>query len=353
MQYYLRPIALIWGMKRAVLPAKGKLVPDRAMRRYVVMGAGALGAGIGGRLVESGARVLFVARGAHGRALAERGLELAEPDGTRQIRVEVRLNAEGLQLGSEDIVLLCVKSQHTEQALSQLNLPRRVPVVCVQNGVSNEVIAARMVDQVIGALAWIPATLLCPGRVEIHARPAGMLMFGAWPTGLHPLAEALQETFQRAGFQARAVPDIRRYKYTKLLSNLLGTAQALCGPDAELSAVRDRLIAEGEAALQAAGIDYAPLSELLEAASAVLSADIDGAPRRGGSTWQSVARGSSSIETQHLNGEIVQLGRRHGTDVSLNARLLHGAARGLVRGWPAVQTTPEALLAELPSGPSK
>jgi len=335
-----------------VLRAKGELGPDEAMRRYVVIGAGALGAGIGGRLSESGARVLFVARGAHGRALAERGLELAEPDGTRQLRIEVLLGAEGLQLGADDIVLLCVKSQHTKQALSQLRLPRSVPVVCVQNGVSNEVVAARMVDQVIGALAWVPATLLHPGRVEIHARPPGMLMFGVWPTGQHRLAEDLQEAFQRAGFIARAVQDIRRYKYSKLLSNLLGTAQALCGPQAELSAVRDRLIAEGEAALQAAGIAYAPMAELLEAASAIQSAHVDGAPRRGGSTWQSVARDSGSIETQHLNGEIVQLGRRFGTDVRLNARLVQGAAQGLVQGWPAVQTTPEALLAELPAGPS-
>lgn len=322
------------------------------MRRYVVIGAGALGAGIGGRLVEAGARVLFVARGAHGRALAERGLELAEPDKTRRIPIEVRLSAEGVQLGPEDVVLLCVKSQHTEQALSQLSLPRSVPIVCVQNGVSNEIVAGRWVDQVTGALAWIPATLLNRGRVEIHSRPPGMFMFGAWPTGQSLLALQLQEEFQKAGFKARAVPDIRRYKYSKLLSNLLGTAQALCGPEADLSAVRTRLIAEGEAALTAAGIDYAPLSELLAAVGAVQSADVDGAPRRGGSTWQSVARGSDSIETQHLNGEIVQLGRRHGTDVTLNARLVRGAARGLVHGWPAVQTTPEALLAELPAGPS-
>lgn len=37
-------------------------------------------------------------------------------------------------------------------------------------------------------------------------------------------------------------------------------------------------------------------------------AEIEGSPRIGSSTWQSLARGRPSVETDYLNGEIVLLG---------------------------------------------
>ena len=51
----------------------------RAMR-YVILGAGAIGGTMGGRLFESGHDVVLVARGAHQAAIAGRGLELRDPD---------------------------------------------------------------------------------------------------------------------------------------------------------------------------------------------------------------------------------------------------------------------------------
>ena len=48
-------------------------------QRVVIVGAGAIGAGIGGLLHHVGSDVMLVARGAHGRAMAERGLDLRLP----------------------------------------------------------------------------------------------------------------------------------------------------------------------------------------------------------------------------------------------------------------------------------
>lgn len=48
--------------------------------RYVILGAGAIGGTMGGRLFESGHDVVLVARGAHQAAIAGRGLELRDPD---------------------------------------------------------------------------------------------------------------------------------------------------------------------------------------------------------------------------------------------------------------------------------
>ncbi len=48
---------------------------------------------------------------------------------------------------------------------------------------------------------------------------------------------------------------------------------------------------------------------------------IRGEMRGGGSTWQSVARGAARLETDYLNGEIVLIGRRHGTPTPVNDAL--------------------------------
>ena len=50
--------------------------------RYIIIGAGAVGGAIGGRLFESGHEVVLVARGAHLEALREGGLRLRTPEGS-------------------------------------------------------------------------------------------------------------------------------------------------------------------------------------------------------------------------------------------------------------------------------
>ena len=48
---------------------------------------------------------------------------------------------------------------------------------------------------------------------------------------------------------------------------------------------------------------------------------IVGSVRGGGSSWQSLARGTGSIESDYLNGEIALLGRLHGVPTPVNAAL--------------------------------
>ena len=48
---------------------------------------------------------------------------------------------------------------------------------------------------------------------------------------------------------------------------------------------------------------------------------IPGVERIGSSSAQSLARGTGSIETDYLNGEIVLLGRLHGVPTPVNAGL--------------------------------
>ena len=88
---------------------------------YVIYGAGGIGGTIGGRLFQAGERVTLIARGAHKEALAKDGLTLVGPDGKHRLRVPTVGHPGELDLLNPDLfILLCMKSQHTEEAVRVL-----------------------------------------------------------------------------------------------------------------------------------------------------------------------------------------------------------------------------------------
>jgi 2-dehydropantoate 2-reductase len=181
---------------------------------YVVLGAGAIGGVVGGLLQQSGCAVRFVARGAHLEAMRARGLTLATPDDTRQliVRSDDRLG----DVADDDVVLLCTKSQDSAAALGDA---RPASVICMQNGVGNERLVAARGIETYGAMVFAPASHLAPGRVSSHSAPCpGVIDIGCYSSGVDARCSAVIADLQRAGFDARAEPDIMRLKYTKLLA---------------------------------------------------------------------------------------------------------------------------------------
>lgn len=71
--------------------------------------------------------------------------------------------------------------------------------------------------------------------------------------------------------------------------------------------------------MAAAGIECSTEAEEEERRAGNLEyREVGGVPRQGASAWQSLARGSGSIETDYLNGEIGLLGRLHGVATPAN-----------------------------------
>lgn len=304
--------------------------------RFVIYGAGAVGGTIGGRLFEAGHDVTLVARGEHLAVLQREGLTLAAPAGTVTLPVpSVGSPAEaGLRAG--DVVVLAMKTQHTAAAVQALALvaPPGVSVVCAQNGVENERLALRSFADVYGMVIMMPATHLEPGVVEVWSTPiSGLLDIGRYPEGVDDTARSVAAALSEATFSSEAMPDVMRWKYRKLLLNLGNAIEVVAGEvdrgDPARARVASRLAEEGEAALAAAGIDVAAAEEEAERRGDLLRIrPIDGRRRQGGSSWQSVARGVGSVETDYLNGEIALLGRMHGVPTPTND-LLQRLARQL------------------------
>lgn len=298
--------------------------------RVVVFGAGAIGGVIGARLFQHGSDVTFVARGENFAALSRGGLQLEAPEETATLKIPVVPSASDLSIGSNDVVILAVKSQDTRGALVDLAkaIPPEVAIVCAQNGVENERAALRMFQNVYGVCVMCPATHLEPGVVRAISSPiTGLLDVGRWPQGLDERAVALSELLKGATFDSIARHDIARWKWGKLLMNLTNAVQAVCGSEDPAPELTRRVIEEGVEVLARAGVDFVSRAEDLTRRGNLLSASPRDASRGGASTWQSLARGAGSVETDYLTGEIVLLARLHGVAAPVNELLQRLANR--------------------------
>jgi 2-dehydropantoate 2-reductase len=316
--------------------------------RYIIFGAGGIGGVVAAKLHQAGHDVVAVARGPHYEAMRDAGLRLETPDETSVVKLAVTDDVATLGLSSDDVVVLTMKSQDTEGALESLAAasPPDIAVVCAQNGVENERAAARRFANVYGMCVMLPATFIEPGVVQGSGWPApGILDVGRYPSGTDSVAGDVSDAVRSAGFASNPVPDIMRWKYAKLLMNLGNSIEALCPPSEAGVELRKRATDEAARCLDAAGIDCAsPEEDAARRGDIFRMKPIAGQKRGGGSTWQSLARGSS-IETDYLNGEIVLLGRLHGVPTPVNALLQRTMWEAAAAGR-APQTLPaEDLLA--------
>lgn len=294
--------------------------------KYVVYGAGAIGGVIGARLHELGRDVVLICRGAQLDAVRRDGLTVKTPDGTANFRVPAVAHPSEIDLAPDDVVFLAMKSQDTEGALRDLAAvaPAELAIVCAQNGVDNERMALRRFARVYGMLVLMPCTYLEPGVIVNHSAGAwGVLDAGCYPSGVDATIERVCDDLNAASFSSVADPSIMRWKYAKLLANLNNAFVAVCGTNAAGAEFVAAVRAEALACYAAAGIDCASDDEMRErrVASGMRFGPVQGAARDGGSSWQSLARGSPTIETDYLNGEIVMLGRRHGVATPYNLAL--------------------------------
>jgi 2-dehydropantoate 2-reductase len=328
--------------------------------RYIVVGAGAIGGAIGAQLTLAGRDAVLVARGDHLAALRADGLRLRSPDDDRMVPVTAVGGLDDLALDSDDVLVLTVKTHQVfdllpawadAPVLSNGRLVGTVgdllPVLVAMNGVTAERLALRYVSRVFGVCVWMPAVHLTPGEVIIRATPQpGMFHIGAVPAQPDGTAGGVDATrrsdddllrtigtdWEAAGLAVRLVDDVMPWKYRKLLSNLGNAVQALVGRNRDSRPIADALEAEGRSVLEAVGVAYTGDDEE-DAARAETSPvrPVPGAPADlGGSTWQSLTRGATRLESDYLNGEIVLLARQHGLDAPLNARVA-GAARDAAR----------------------
>jgi len=321
--------------------------------RVIVYGAGAVGSVIGGRLRQGGAAVVLIGRAAHASAIRKRGLALRTAKDRDVIAVDAVTSIDEVTPGNDDIVLITAKTQDTPSIHdSVLRWNPDVPIVCATNGVEHERMALRRFARVYGMVIQLPAEFEKPGEVTILCGPTNAILdVGRYPRGIDETAAELAALLDRSPrLLSEADDDVMTKKYGKLLINLGNVADAACGVAGRRARVTADAIEEGKRVYEAAGIRWEQAPDRVETykkRAETMQFDFpEGDTFIGGSTWQSLVKGATSIETDFFNGEVILLGRLHGVATPTNEFLQRYAARMLRGDVRAGSMKPEDLDAE-------
>ena len=331
--------------------------------RYVIVGAGAIGICVGGLLERAGLRVKFVARRPIAEAL-KRGVLIKQDSADFTVTRDAATSIGELIPERGDIITITTKSQATESVVEELArvYDRAQPILCFQNGIRNEGIAASRFENVYAGLVLLCAVQLEPSMIRFP--PGRDVAVGRYPTGLDDAAHRIGEDFSWSGFDVTVSSHTMAMKWGKLVANLNNATHTITGyclelgtADPEMRRLMIEVREEGLRVLDAAGIAVEPpddepspirIRKMTEKLKQQLPApsDIASMPeesRSYASMWQDLQLGRASHEGGFLNGEIIEIGRRHGIPTPYNSTLLEVINRMFSEGRKPGILTPAEL----------
>lgn len=210
--------------------------------KITIIGAGAMGCLIGGRLLRGGHDVSFLARGNQLTALRDGGLSLISDQDSWH--GAVRATNDAASLGPQDAVIFCTKAYHLSQAVAHLAplLGEETLVVPAINGVpwwyfaqhggpydgrtlanldpEGKISAAVETRRIIGCVNYLAGTLTAPGHVHYVHELERRIALGELDGTITPRLERLAAAFADGGFAPVVSEDIRQSIWHKLWGNI-------------------------------------------------------------------------------------------------------------------------------------
>ena len=298
--------------------------------KLVMMGSGGVGGFFGGRLLNSGYDVSFLARGAHLAAMREHGL-LIENDAQGDIHIpKVRVCDDPATLGVADMVILSVKLWDTEASVRAIKplIGPNTAVLSLQNGVIKDEILRRTLRElgiapepvVMGGVAYVATHISRPGVIK-QVGSMQRVVVGEYDGRESARAVFLHQALLAAGVKAELSSDVRKSIWEKyvFLVGLSATTTAMRLP---LGAVRGhpqtrafllQIMREAVAVGRAHGValpeDFA---DNRLAFADTMPADMTS------SMHHDLDRGNP-LEVNWLSGGVVQLGREKGVPAPANS----------------------------------
>ncbi len=295
--------------------------------KIVILGAGALGCAIGATLTEGGHETWLLDRSPdHVETMRRDGLRVDDANGSRRIAVQAATQAG--EVGVADVVVVLVKSFHTEAAMRgalALIGPQTV-VLSLQNGLGHEDILAEIVgrERVLAGKTYVGGVLRGPGHIQSGVTGKATYI-GELDGRLTPRVQAIAEAFNAAGLLTTVTDNIVGTMWDKLLVNvatgaLTGITRLTYGQLYEeplLKATALAAVSEAIAAAQAAGVRLS----MTDPEQAWTLAAEGLSPAFKTSMLQSLEKGSVT-EIDFINGSVVRWGRRLGVPTPVNSTLL-------------------------------
>lgn len=232
-----------------------------------VIGAGGVGGYFGARLAQAGHSVQFLARGAHLKAMRERGLKV-ESEVERFTIEAPDATDDPARLAQADVMLVATKLWDLEATSHQLApaVGRHTVVIPFQNGVDAVDLLSRGLprERIAAGVAYIAAVIGEPGTI-VHTGTMARLRVGALQPDQLDTLRAFVDAGAAAGFGTELVDNPDRMIWEKFcvlnaMSALTAVTRQTIGQiraDADQLAVLQTVFREGLALAKANGVSMA------------------------------------------------------------------------------------------------
>jgi 2-dehydropantoate 2-reductase len=326
--------------------------------KFLIVGAGAIGAYLGARMARAGLDVTLFARGPHLKAMQENGVQVKSADGDFEARPRIVGLLE--EAGAADVVFLGVKAHSLPQLAPQLKpvLGPETTVVSTQNGIpwwyfqglggewegvrleridpGGVISAAIEAPRVVGSIVYFSTEISAPGVIQ-HT-DGNRISIGE-PDGMRSeRCRRIAEALTGSGLRCPITTHIRQEIWVKILGNAsLNPVSALTRAtlvqmlrDPGVSDVIRNIMQEVEAVSKKLGMEL-PVS---------IDQRMAGAEKVGEhktSMLQDLEAGRP-MELEALVGSVVELGAKVGVPMT-HTRAVYNCAKLLGQSSPATPQT--------------
>jgi 2-dehydropantoate 2-reductase len=319
--------------------------------RFLIAGAGAIGAYLGARMAHAGFDVTLFARGPHLRAMQEHGVQVRSADGDFVARPTVAGSLE--EVGPVDVVFLAVKAHALPQLAPQLRPVLRpdTTVVSTQNGIpwwyfqgfggeweglrleridpAGVISAAIEPHRVVGSIVYFATEIAAPGVIR-HIE-GNRITLGEPDGTRSERVRRIAEALVASGLRCPVTTRIRHEIWVKFLGNasfnpvsvLTRATLAQMARDPGVSSVIRSIMQEVEAVSHKLGMEL-PIT---------IDQRIAGAEKVGEhktSMLQDLEAGRP-MELEALVGAVVELGERVGLPMTCT-RTVYNCTKLLAQG---------------------
>lgn len=290
--------------------------------KIAIVGAGGVGGYFGGKLAAAGYDVTFIARGAHLKAIRERGLLVKSVHGDFLVN-PAKATDSFSEVGVVDVVFICLKAWQVKPIANELKplLGSSTVVIPLQNGImaTDELREELGAQHVVRGLCRIFSKKEDEGVIS-HFGIEPTVIFGEDSNVSTDRVLRIKEAFDRAGVKAVIPKDIEAEAWKKFLficsSGLLAVARSPYGAVREIPHTRrmlQELFEEIYRVARAKGVNLRP--DIVASTMSMVDAfDYDTTS----SLTRDVMEGRPS-EIDYQNGTVVRIGEMLGIPTPVNS----------------------------------
>jgi len=293
--------------------------------KIAIVGGGAMGCLFSAYLTKTKEDVWLLDKDpAKAAKLNDSGIYVESPTGNFQAKVKATANIQ--DIANCDLVLICVKSFNTKQAVEGIKpaLSPETKIITLQNGLGNMEIISELTgeERVIAGVTSEGATLIETGKIRRSGNAETVIgaINGKTPVELRQI----REIFNKAGFLTKMSRDIKSLIWSKLIINVgINALSAVTRlPNGKLIEYEGTKRILRDAVTEATRITKRKRIKLIfDDPLAKVEAVCEGTSDNLSSMLQDILR-KKRTEIDFINGVIVRLGQELGISVPVNKFLL-------------------------------